>query len=39
LIELQGKYNTAKVSTDNVEQEAILQILKPVHNSKAAEKL
>ena len=25
MIELQGKYNTAKVFTDNVEQEAVAQ--------------
>jgi len=27
MIELQGKYNTAKVFTDNIEQEAISQII------------
>jgi len=27
MIELQGKYNTAKVFTDNVEQEAVAQII------------
>ena len=40
MIELQGKYNTAKVFTDNIEQMAISQIIKiikPIYNFKAAE--
>ena len=39
MIELRGKYNTAKVFTDNIEQAAIdqLNVIKPVYNFKAEE--
>ena len=35
MIELKGKYNTAKIFTDNVE---IVNIIKPIYNFKAHEK-
>lgn len=33
MLELQGKYNTAKIFTDNIEQEAIQQIITLLNQS------
>lgn len=38
MIEIQGKYNKAKVFTDNIQDTAeVVKIIKPVYNFKAAE--